>query len=175
MGTVPLLSRCGCHALRCERTRQFLLAVSKLSCFERSAALKATRFVARRDQSTKRAHSLRGEVAIVGFHLQELPQRSGEEGAQTCEGWRETNAGKTWLKSGVTTDETSMTLRRLDVLCKIALFLRKVADLSSSILASGTLKVSNSDQLFLAGKSHHEVETSTSSPSFRSSELSQPI
>jgi len=37
---------------------------------------------------------------------------------------------------------------RLDVLYKIALFCRKAADLSSSILANGTLKVSNSDQQF---------------------------
>jgi hypothetical protein len=40
--------------------------------------------MARRDESTKWAHSLGREVAGVRFHFKELPQRGGEEGAQTA-------------------------------------------------------------------------------------------
>jgi hypothetical protein len=68
-----------------------------------------------------------------------------------------------------------MTLLDWTFCTRLLSFCRKAADLSSSILANGTFKVSNSDQQFRHGKAMIELETSTSSPSFRSSELSQPI
>src|SRR5579862_121757 len=63
-----------------------------LGCFERPAAFQATGFVARRDESAKRAYSLCGKIAIVRFHSQEFPQRSGQESTQT------TNTDKKWMR-----------------------------------------------------------------------------
>jgi hypothetical protein len=56
------------------------LLLKALSCFESAAALQATSFVARGDQSTEGAHSLGRKIARMGFDLQELPQRSAQQG-----------------------------------------------------------------------------------------------
>ncbi len=64
------------------------------------------------------------------------------------------------------------------ILCRIAHIAREIS-LSADVLKFELLgrkpKVSNSDQLFFLGGAIIKVETSTSSLSFRSSELSQPI
>ena len=65
-----------------------------LRCFEGPAALQATSFVARRDQPAERAHSLGGKVARMCFHLQKLPQRSAQEGAQTAQAGNKRMRGK---------------------------------------------------------------------------------
>jgi len=61
--------------------RLFTIALKVLSCLEGPAALEAASFVARGDQSAEGAHSLGRKIARMCFYLQELPQRSAQEGA----------------------------------------------------------------------------------------------
>jgi hypothetical protein len=65
--------------VRLKRLREVYAILGWLNCF---ATLQATCFVARRDESAKRAHSLRGEVAIVRFHPKQFSQRSSNESTQ---------------------------------------------------------------------------------------------
>jgi len=58
-------------------------AAATLSWLERFAALQAKGSVARRDQSTKRAHPLRREIAVSWCYPKRLSQRRSHEGAQT--------------------------------------------------------------------------------------------
>jgi hypothetical protein len=69
--------------MRTVRTTSTLLR-HPLGRSERPAAFQATTFMARRDESTEGAHSLRGKVAVVRFHLEKLPQRSSQEGERTA-------------------------------------------------------------------------------------------
>jgi len=92
--------------------------------FERLAAFQATCLVARRDESTRGTNPLQGEVAIVGFHLQEFPQGSSEEGAQA------THARKKWMRYGCHgqdspfSDQSNSVTQRATILSKIARFER---------------------------------------------------
>lgn len=47
---------------------------------ERLAALQTAGFMARRNKPTKGAHALGGEIAVVRFHPEQLPQRGRHEG-----------------------------------------------------------------------------------------------
>src|SRR5256885_16644669 len=54
-----------------------------LSWCEGLAALQATCFVARRDESAIGAHPQWREVSVVWLHSKQLSQRSGQKGTQT--------------------------------------------------------------------------------------------
>lgn len=66
------------------RLKHLLKDYSSLGRFKGLATLQAACFVARRDPSTKRAHPLRREIAVVCFHSKHLPQRSSDECARTA-------------------------------------------------------------------------------------------
>jgi hypothetical protein len=83
--------------------------------------------MARRDEPTKGTHSLSGEVAVASFHLQELPQGSGDEGSQFAKAgtqrmWGERH-GEIRVNILFDNHDTSWST----ILCKIALFARNVS------------------------------------------------
>jgi hypothetical protein len=103
--------------------RSRFLLLKALSCFESATALQATSFVARGDQSAKGAHSLGRKITGMGFDLQELPQRSAQQGTQTAQAGKKRMRRKRHVCNPAFLlepyyDDTS----RTGVLCKIALF-----------------------------------------------------
>jgi hypothetical protein len=62
------------------RIRNAMIEAGRFRRAERFAALQATGFMARRNEPAEGAHALGGEIAVVGFHPQQLPQRRRHEG-----------------------------------------------------------------------------------------------
>jgi hypothetical protein len=128
--------------------------------------------VPRRDESAKRAHSLVGEVTLVWFHSQEFSQRGSQEGAQT------TNTDEKRMRdcgprlrfydgSDGPTAQVDNSVQHSSLCVE--------RELQGGMNASTApiCEVSNRDQLFRHDGLMMIFETSTSSLSFRSSELSQ--
>lgn len=79
-----------------------------------------------RDESTEGAHSLGGKVATARFHLQELPQRSSQERAQTTNAGKKRMRGEGHIKSRDSYfDHCNHDRSQPEILCKIALFYAK--------------------------------------------------
>src|ERR1700676_1956416 len=121
-----------------------------LRCFEGPAALQATSFVARRDQPAERAHSLGGKVARMCFHLQKLPQRSAQEGAQTAQAGNKRMRGKGHVGNFaflLSTPPGHIAYGRSVQDCSLLAMHEDRSGMESA--RGGALPVSNSDQLFM--------------------------
>ena len=136
------------------RLKHLLKVYSSLGWFKGLATLQAACFVARRDESTKRAHPLRREIAVVCFHSKDLPQRSSHKSTHAA------NTDNKRVKDGIhnSTPRFFLALQvhndtaTLVILCKSA---RLGIDMSSGRpwtqrqCEEHNTKVSNLDQLLL--------------------------